>query len=369
MRRGLTAIGLTGALAAGQALGAMPRPDHLVIVVEENHSFDNILGAGSPATYIKSLAVAGANFTQSYGIERPSQPNYLDFFSGSNQGITSNDFPPYQPFSTPNLGAQLRSAGLSFAGYSQGLPSVGSNVEFNGDYKRKHNPWANWQSASPGVNQLPLTVNQPWTNFPSSYAQLPTVSFIVPDQQYDMHDGSIETGDAWLQANVNGYYQWARTHNSMLIVTWDEDDFTPENHIPTIFLGPMIKPGTYSQTINHFSVLRTIEDLYGLGHIGAAVNATTISNAFHLLPGDVNDDAMINSGDFATLASHFNSSGQSWTSGDFTGDGIVNALDFNALAKNYGTSLPPSLGAAVPEPALAWVWLFAAVGIIRRFRS
>ena len=117
-----------------------------------------------------------------------------------------------------------------------------------------------------------------------------------------MHDGSIEDGDAWLKANLNGYYEWAQFHNSLLIVTYDEDDFTDINQIATIFAGPMIKRGAYSQTINHFSLLRTLEDMYGLAHIGAANSATTIPGAFYSqprawLPGDANFDGTVNMAD------------------------------------------------------------------------
>ena len=65
----------------------VPRPDHVVIVIEENHSYGEIIGS-SFAPYINSLATRGALFTQSYAITHPSQPNYLDLFSGSNQGVS-----------------------------------------------------------------------------------------------------------------------------------------------------------------------------------------------------------------------------------------------------------------------------------------
>jgi len=168
-----------------RAAAAPPTPDHVVIVIEENHSFDQVMGSAS-APYLNSLAQSGMSFTNFYGITHPSQPNYLQFFSGSNQGVTSNSTPA-GPFTTPNLGAALIAAGHSFGGYSQSMPSVG----FNGDsytsvpgqtqYMRKHNPWVNWQSASPAANQLPTSVNMPFTSFPSDYSTLPKVSIVVPD--------------------------------------------------------------------------------------------------------------------------------------------------------------------------------------------
>src|SRR6476646_6909083 len=98
--RALAAIAT--ALVSLPALGAPPRPDHVVIVIEENHSYNEILGGSSPATWIKALAAAGASFTHSFAIEHPSQPNYLDLYSGANQGTTGSDaFPSGTPFTTP----------------------------------------------------------------------------------------------------------------------------------------------------------------------------------------------------------------------------------------------------------------------------
>ena len=80
----------------------VPRPDHVVIVIEENHSYSEIIGS-SAAPYINSLAAQGALFTQSYAITHPSQPNYLDLFSGSNQGVTDDSCPHYFTDSQPGL--------------------------------------------------------------------------------------------------------------------------------------------------------------------------------------------------------------------------------------------------------------------------
>ena len=109
--------------------------------------------------------------------------------------------------------------------------------------------------------------------FPSDFSTLPTVSIVVPNLDDDMHDGTIRQGDTWLQSNIDGYLQWAQSNNSLLIVTWDEDDGSGNNRVATLFLGPMVNPGQYSETINHFNVLRTIEDTYGLSYAGQSANA------------------------------------------------------------------------------------------------
>jgi hypothetical protein len=225
--------------------------------------------------------------TASSAIEHPSQPNYLDLFSGANQGTTGTDARPSNPappFTTPNLGAELRAAALSFVGYSESLPSAGfdgdsfTTVAGQNQYQRKHNPWTNWVNHPVGANQLPASANQPFTSFPTDFSQLPTVAIVVPNEQNDMHDGTVAQADAWLKNNLDGYAQWARSHNSLLVVTWDEDDRSAGNQIPTIFVGPMVQPGSYGQAINHFNVLRTLEDMYGLPAAGASATATPITS-------------------------------------------------------------------------------------------
>ncbi len=99
----------------------VPRPDHVVIVIEENHSYSEIIGSSS-APYINSLAAQGALFTQSYAITHPSQPNYLDLFSGSNQGVTDDSCPHY--FMTANLGLVLAERLSHLRGLLRG-PAVG----------------------------------------------------------------------------------------------------------------------------------------------------------------------------------------------------------------------------------------------------
>jgi acid phosphatase len=95
-----------------------------------------------------------------------------------------------------------------------------------------------------------------------------------------MHSGSIADADAWLRQHMDAYAQWARTHNSLLIVTWDEDDGSDANHIPTLFVGAHVQPGKYAETINHFDVLRTIEALEGVSFTNEAAHATTIADVW-----------------------------------------------------------------------------------------
>lgn len=296
----------------------------------ENHSYGQIVGSVE-APNINALAAEGAKFANgptdpigatsgSHALRHPSQPNYLEIFSGDHQGLLQDGRPgsasePYSsppPFQTPNLAASLIAAGFTFATYSENLPSVG----FDGDsfstdpavnqYQRKHNPVANWQALdAPANHHVPFSVNQPFSAFPTDaagFAALPTVSFVVPDEQHDMHDGSIAQGDAWLKTHIlDGYYQWAKAHNSLLIVTFDEDsNNTLSNQVLTIFAGPMIKPGIYLESninpldvrvpdglitptgtaMTHHNVLRTLTEMDGLAPIGASSNTPPVTDVF-----------------------------------------------------------------------------------------
>ncbi|HCW07463.1 MAG TPA: hypothetical protein DGG95_08890, partial [Cytophagales bacterium] len=94
---------------------------------------------------------------------------------------------------------------------------------------------------------------------------------------------SRTVADNWLKANLDGYVQWLKNNNSLLILTWDEDDYSDNNHIPTIFFGPMVNPGLYDEGasgITHHNVLRTIEDMYGISHSGNAANVSPITDVW-----------------------------------------------------------------------------------------
>lgn len=225
-----------------------------------------------------ATAAGSTSFTHSYAINHPSQPNYLDLYSGSNQGVTTDKIPLNLPFTTVNLGRQLIDSGRSYATFSEDLPGVGYNGTTSGKYARKHNPAANWMGT--GVNQIPAATNQPFTAFPTDYTQLPTVSFVVPNLNNDMHSGTISAGDTWVKDNMDAYIKWAKTHNSVFILTFDEDDGLHSNHVTTIFSGQPVKTLQDTVAINHYSFLCTIEKMYNLQYAGHASAAKTIINCW-----------------------------------------------------------------------------------------
>lgn len=297
----------------------LPRYDHVVLVIDENKNDTQIRGSAS-APYINNTLIPGsADLTHFVAETHPSQPNYLQLFSGSNQGVTQDGLPGTAnepgtvlnppPFHTPNLGRELLNAGRTFATYSESLPSVGFTGEaYTADpplneYVRKHNPAVNWQdntaTTASNPNALPSSTNRPFTAFlptPGDYASLPSFSLVVPNEQNDMHDGTITQGDTWLKNNIEPYRQWALTHNSLLIFTFDESDTgaaqaDPNNQIITTISGANVTVGKYSEAaisrfylsnaaapdtaINHYNLLRTIEGIFGTATDASGVAATT----------------------------------------------------------------------------------------------
>lgn len=328
------------------------QPEHIVVVVEENHDADQIIGNPNAAYINKVLLANGLYYSNAHGTDHPSQPNYLELFAGANPGIpginsplqqhypvgtentpagqnalsTGDNYNIGQPFSIANLGAALLAAGKTFTGYSEDLPSVGftgqsaSGPQGPNAYVEKHNPWAQFQGT--GANQLPADTNQPLSAFPSNsdFSSLPTVSFVVPNQYNDMHNtvsaeglpavgttgldkngqpvnGSttIQNGDTWLANNLDAYRQWATTHNSLLVTVWDENDydFTNANDIPMIVDGDprLVQPGVNSSYVNHFDLLRTIEQAEGtqLSGLAASANGLATNANGTLVPDSTNE--------------------------------------------------------------------------------
>ncbi len=269
----LAAFAIAGACAfpaAAESGSSLPRPAHVVVIVEENKSLAEIVGNGS-APYLNSLVRQGALFTASHGTMHPSLPNYFALFAGLTND--NGDGCPATGISSraPNLGSELLAAHLTFAGYSEGLPHAGFTGCWSGDYARKHAPWVQFTN-------LPPNTNQPLSALPS-FDALPTVAFVVPDLDDDMHDGTVAEGDDWLVHHLSPLLAWAAAHDTLVIVTWDEG-FDKRNTIPTIFAGPMVKSGRYDEPLSHYRVLRTIEALYGLPPTGHAADVAPVSDVW-----------------------------------------------------------------------------------------
>ncbi|WP_371479049.1 alkaline phosphatase family protein [Kitasatospora sp. NBC_00315] len=287
-RRPLTALAAGFGLVAGslgiwaatgstaQAVTGLPTPDHVIVVVMENHAYSQVIGSSSAPYINNTLKAGGANLTASYGLTHPSEPNYYMLFSGSAQGRTDDSCVGVGSISAPNLGSELIAAGKTWGSYNETLPSQGSTVCSSGNYAQKHNPWF-------GFGNVPTNTAYTFAQFPTDYTKLPKVSFVVPNLCSDMHDCSVSTGDTWIKNNLGAYATWAQTHNSLLVVTFDEDNKLSGNKIPTVLYGQHVTAGSSSgTTYNHYNVLRTLEDLAGLtSHAGNAATAADITGIWN----------------------------------------------------------------------------------------
>jgi hypothetical protein len=330
---------LTPVGGAEAAAASVPRPDHIVVVVEENHSHQQITG-NPDAPYMNALAAAGATFSSFFAETHPSYPNYLALFSGSTHAITNDSCP--HTFSGPSLGGEAIAAGVGFTGYSEDLPSVGFTGCTSGKYVRRHSPWVDF-------TDVPSSANRPFTDFPSDYSQLPAISFVIPNLDHDMHDGTVAQGDAWLQANLGGYATWAMTHNSVLVVTFDEDDNDQGNRIPTYVVGQPVAPGVYDTNVNHYNLLRTMADAYGLSPMGASTTANPILDIWQPT-GDQPPTAVI-TGSCEGLSCSFDGSDSS----DPDGSVVTYRWAFGDGASATGESVTHDYGAGGPVTVILTV--------------
>ncbi len=272
-----TGSGVAAPVAASVsvATSGVPRPAHTVVVMLENKNLRSVIGS-SQAPYLNSLAKRGASMNHSYGVTHPSQGNYVALFSGGQHGVV-DDRCPMNLGHRANLASQLTAAGLTFTGYSESMPKAGYTGCSSGKYRRKHNPWVNFSSTT-------AKQNQPLSAFPSDYNRLPDVSFITPNMCHDMHDCSVRTGDTWLKKTLDRYARWARTHNSLLVITFDENSGGSVNPITTLLVGQQVRPGIYAEWMNHYTLLRTVEDAYGLRPLGEAARATPLRTVWTTSP-------------------------------------------------------------------------------------
>ena len=253
---------------AGQA-AAKPRASAVTLVIFENRDYSAIVGAKEAPFLNQVLVPQAAVMTNSHATAHPSQPNYIELFSGSAQGVTNDECTTQ--WSVPNIGAQLLAAHKTFAGYAESMPSDGfTGCEGSGGkYRRKHNPWVDFSN-------VPASSNRTY------HWKAASLAIIVPNMCNDMHDCGTSVGDAWMKANLPAIIKWNAAHDGLLIVTWDEaaPDAEGTNHIATLLIGPMIKPGRYDQHIDHDDVLRTIEQIASLPCIANACGKDGITGVW-----------------------------------------------------------------------------------------
>ena len=271
------------------------------VIVMENHNWSDIVWNPS-APYINGTLMPMAAHAEAYydnpDSVHPSEPNYIWMEAGSNLGITDDADPVAHPLiTTDHLVTQLENAGLDWRSYQEDMPP-GCPVISTGLYAAKHNPMVFFTDVV-GDPPTPSAVRciqhvRPYTDLAADLEgqHVAAYNFIVPNLCNDMHNlggcgtgDAVSHGDAWLSQAVPPILASAAYKDGgALFITWDES-VNGEHPIGMLVLSPMAKPG-YAGTARyyHSSLLRTVEEIFGLPYLGDAANQQSLSDLFQHFP-------------------------------------------------------------------------------------
>ncbi len=293
------------------ALLALARPqvppyDHIFVIVEENEGFGSIIGSDA-APNINAWARTFGLASRYDAVAHPSEPNYVALVGGDTFGIRDDGSFRLHTIDAPNLTTQLEAAHKTWKGYYQGIPQAGSLALFSGFYASKHSGFLNFANVQNDPQRAWHLVGFDRLASDAAHDTLPNFALIVPDVCDDMHGASgpgtpldcsvlrprllVRRGDEAARAIVDILMKSAAWHsaaNVAIAITFDESDgpsFSGGGRVPTIVItnhGPrhLIDATPYT----HYSLLRTIEDAFGVGHIGHAAEATSMARLFGTKP-------------------------------------------------------------------------------------
>jgi phosphatidylinositol-3-phosphatase len=252
----------------------------IAVIVLENKEYNEIIGSPA-APYLNALAHQSAVATDYYAITHPSLPNYLALTGGSTFGYSGSDCGACS-VSHRNLIDQLEAAGISWKVYVEDLPSPCSSAASAGDYVRRHDPFMYYRDVADNPARCRLIV--PSTTLTRDLADhsLPRFTWLVPNICHDMHSCGTYTADLYLRTMVPRLLAELGP-SGVLFVTFDEGEtnagccgVAKGGHILTLAAGPGARAGARSMTpYDHYSLLRTIEDLWGLPKLGGAGSPST----------------------------------------------------------------------------------------------
>ena len=249
------------------------RYDHVVWVVMENKSYSDVMGSRS-AAFTRSLA-SGCGSAENFHAERhPSLPNYIVMTSGSTHGIKDDRGPGSHPIKGPSIFSQL---GRNWRALQESMPGACRRSNFL-LYAVRHNPPTYYTNLARSCPKQDVRLD----GTPDISARF---TFITPNLCHDTHNCGVGTGDRWLSSLMSDITSSAeyRAGRTAVFITWDEDDGSRSNRIPTLVISPYTNPGTRSsKRFTHYSLLRTTEDMLGLKRLGAAARAPSMRAAFGL---------------------------------------------------------------------------------------
>lgn len=258
------------------------RPARIFMIVMENKEFGSLIG-NPRAPYINRLAAQFALGERYYAVGQPSLPNYLALLGGDTFGVTSDCTDCL--LDRPNLVDALEARGRSWTAYMEGVPGpcyLKESAGGRGSYAMKHNPFAYFQDIRRDPARCGRVV--PLGRFAGDLSgnRLADFVWITPNLVNDMHDGSVAAGDRWLATFVPPILASdAWRHDGLLLIVWDEGTTDRGccgqpggGHVPLLVVAPNDRPGRRLTTpSNHFGLLRTLEDLWGLDRLGRTAGA------------------------------------------------------------------------------------------------
>ena len=249
--------------------------DQVVIVVLENEGTDQALAD----PYISSLSRRAAWFSHYYAITHPSFPNYLAIVAGSTFGIDTDHRPA--PLRGATIADRLEEKNLTWKSYAENYPGNCFLGSAAGEgrltpksaptelYVRKHVPLLAFAAIENDPARCARVVGAGQFMRDARAGRLPNYSFYTPNMFNDGHDTSVEASSIWLKGFIRALEGTITMHQrTLVIVTWDEGG-NRDNRVLTLLLGPVVNPGKYPTTLTHYSLLRTIEDNFGLSTVGA----------------------------------------------------------------------------------------------------
>jgi hypothetical protein len=263
----------------GRENGTAVPLSRVVVIVFENKEASAVLGNRAAPTFNR-LARRYAVLRNYFGVAHPSLPNYLVLVSGSTHGISSDC--TGCTVDGRNLADTLEEAGKSWKTYAEGLPAPGFTGSSAGRYAKKHDPLVYFADVLASPARLGRIVPLARLHGDLVAGALPDFSLVVPDLCHDMHSCSVATGDAWLRTFLPPLLRSPQLRDGVIFVVFDEggkgDRAGGGGHVPALVLGPLVRRGSHSsRRLDHYALLRTIEDAWKLPRLGRSASATAIS--------------------------------------------------------------------------------------------
>lgn len=283
---------------------AAPGIEHVFVIAMEDHSASDIYGNTTHAPYINRTLLPMSGRAGNFADELPSlsgEAHYVWMEAGTNafpDHTFVSDDPPSPSNSTTSaahLATQLTAAGKTWRSYQEGLDgNTGAcPIAGSGNYVPRHDPFVFFRDVSgapPSKTAEPCASHhKPLSALAADLARntVAAYNFITPSLCHDMEDNSctgssdpVKQGDTWLAQNAPAIIDHLNAHQGVLIIVWDEPPGSTGT-LPLIVVGPHVKPGAISSVrYTHGSLVRTVEQIFGLPVLAAVSSESAFSDLF-----------------------------------------------------------------------------------------